>query len=116
MAKAAAAGKTKIQVVTDILNSGIKKTSEIVAAAAEQGVVISESTAANYKHQILTGKYGGKKGKRGRPGRKKVARVVRTAGPVTVVSTDLELENLALRLIIKCGSASMAHSLIDQLA
>ncbi|MBI1345204.1 hypothetical protein GC163_02830 [bacterium] len=115
MAKAAAAGKTKIQLVTDILNSGITKTAEVVAAAKEQGVEISESTAANYKHQILKGKVGAKRGKRGRPS-KKVARVVRTSGPTPVVSTDLELENLALRLIIKCGSADKARSLIDKLA
>lgn len=116
MAKAAAAGKTKIQLVTDILGSGITKTSEIVAAAAKEGVTISESTAANYKHQILKGKVGAKTGRRGRPSKKKVARVLRTAGTTTVVSTDLELENLALRLIIKCGSADKARGLIDKLA
>jgi|GEM_PF-5721436 len=116
MAKAAAAGKTKIQLVTEILNSGVTKTSEIVIAAAKEGVTISESTAANYKHQILKGKVGGKKGRRGRPAKTKVARVVRTAGATPMVSTDLELENLALRLIIKCGSADKARGLIDKLA
>ncbi len=114
MAKAAAAGKTKISVVSEILERGILKASEIVAAAKEMGVDISEATAANYKHQL--GKSKPRK-RRGRPvgsGRKKVARIVRT--PAGTVSTDLELENLALRFIIKVGGVDKAHALIDKMA
>lgn len=114
MAKAAAVTKTKtkIQVVSEILEKGITKASEIVQAAKDMGVDISEATAANYKHQL--GKTNPRRKTRGRPPGTKVARVVRSNEGR--VSTDLELENLALRLIIKCGSADKAHSIIDKLA
>lgn len=109
MAKAAAAPKTKLELVKEILNSGVRKAADIVAAAKEQGVEISLATAANYKHQLGHSK---PRSKGKRAATKKVARVVRTeAGPVT---SDLELENLALRLIIKAGGVEKARKLIDK--
>jgi hypothetical protein len=115
MAKAAAASKSKIDVVREILATGVTKTAEIVAKAKEMGCELSEGTAANYKHQLGKSK---PRRRRGRPvgstNRKKVARVVRSAPDV--VSSDLELENLALRLIIKAGSVDKARGLIDKMA
>jgi hypothetical protein len=108
MAKAEA--KSKMQVVREIVAKGVTKTAEIVAAAKEMGVTITPATAANYKHQLGASK----PRRRGRPrGTKKtaVAQVMRTPSGV---STDLELENLALRLIIKAGSTAKARMLIDR--
>jgi hypothetical protein len=108
MAKAAA--KSKMQVVREIVGQGVTKTSEIVAAAKEQGVNITPATAANYKHQLGASKPR-KKGRRRGAKKTRMAQVVRTP---TTVSSDLELENLALRLIIKAGGPSRAHQLIDR--
>ncbi len=113
MAKAAAVKKSKIAVVSEILDKGITKAAEIVAAAKEMGVDISLATAANYKHQL--GKTVPRGKRRGRPvGSTKVTRVVGSAGGV--VSTDLEVENLALRLIIKAGSVDKARNAIEKMA
>jgi arginine repressor len=109
MAKAVES-KSKLQVVREIVGKGITKTADIVAAAKEQGVVITPATAANYKHQLGASKPR-KKGRRGAK-KTKVAQVVRTS---SAVSTDLELENLALRLIVKAGGPAKARQLIDRL-
>lgn len=110
MARTADSGKSKMQVVREIVAKGITKTSEIVAAAKEQGVTLTPATAANYKHQLGASK----PRKRGRrPGKRTaVAQVVRTPSSV---STDLELENLALRLIVKAGGPAKARQLIDRI-
>lgn len=108
MAKAEA--KSKMQVVREIVGKGVTKTAEIVAAAKEMGVTITPATAANYKHQLGASK----PRRRGRPRgtkKSKVAQVMRTPSGV---STDLELENLALRLIIKAGGPAKARQLIDR--
>jgi hypothetical protein len=108
MAKAEA--KSKMQVVREIVGKGVTKTADIVAAAKDMGVTITPATAANYKHQLGASK----PRKRGRPrGAKKtaIAQVMRTSSSV---STDLELENLALRLIIKAGGPAKARMLIDR--
>ena len=109
MAKAEA--KSKMQVVREIVAKGTTKTSDIVAAAKEMGVTITPATAANYKHQLGASK----PRKRGRPRgskKSKVTHVVRTPSSVT---TDLELENLALRLIVKAGGPAKARQLIDRI-
>lgn len=108
MAKAEA--KSKIQVVRDIVGRGITKTAEIVAAAKEQGVTLTPATAANYKHQLGASKPR-KKGRRKGVARSTTAQIVRTPNSVT---TDLELENLALRLIVKAGGPAKARQLIDR--
>lgn len=113
MAKAAAAKKTKIEIVNEILSKGITKATDIVAAAKEMGVEISAATAANYKHQLGKTVPRGKGRPKGSTNTTKVARVVRTGA---AVSTDLELENLALRLIIKAGGVEAARGLIDKMA
>ncbi len=112
MAKAAAGTRTKLDVVREILEQGIVKAADIVAAAKAQGVEISQATAANYKHQL--GKTRPTKRTKGVT-RKKVARVIRDESTGTVATTSLELENLALRLIIKAGSVEKARQLIDKM-
>lgn len=111
MAKAAEPPKSKMQVVREILAKGITKNAEIVAAAKEQGVSLTPGTVANYKHHLGASK-SRKRGRR-RGAKKSVsAKLVRTAAaPAT---SDLELENLALRLIIRAGSAAKARQLIDR--
>jgi hypothetical protein len=108
MAKAEA--KSKMQVVREIVGKGVTKTADIVAAAKEMGVAITPATAANYKHQLGASKPR-RKGRRRGMKKTAVAQVMRTPSGV---STDLELENLALRLIIKAGSPAKARMLIDR--
>lgn len=114
MPKAAGAKKTKLQVVKEILERGITKASEIVAAAKQVGVEISEATASNYKHQLGMTSPRKKRGGTGeKTTTKKVALVKRTS---TGVSTDLELENLALRFIVKAGGYEAARDLLERYA
>ncbi|HUQ72452.1 MAG TPA: hypothetical protein VM165_23190 [Planctomycetaceae bacterium] len=112
MAKAAGSAKSKMQVVREIVGQGITKTAEIVAAAKEQGITITPATAANYKHQLGASKPR-KKGRRKGAKKTRVAQVVRTP---STVSSDLELENLALRLIVKAGGPAKARQIIDRLS
>jgi arginine repressor len=111
MAKAAEAPKSKMQVVKEIVAKGITKNADIIAAAKEQGVSLTPGTVANYKHHLGASKPR-KRGRRKGAKKSVKAKVVR-ATPMAV-SSDLELENLALRLIIKAGSVAKARQLIDR--
>lgn len=116
MAKAAAGKKTKLEVVREIIEQGVTKAAEIVEVAKAQGVEITVATASNYKHQLGKSKPNKRGGRKpGRPAKKVATPIIRDTATGTV-STGLELENLALRLIIKAGSADKARGLIDKLS
>jgi hypothetical protein len=103
-------GKSKTDIVKELLAKGVESPKDISAAAqTEYKVDIAPQYVSIIKSSLKKGKGKKVKGKRGVVARAKAAPVVHANGD------DFALENLALRFALKAGSVDSAIAALEKL-